>query len=80
MLEKHVSGGMDMSEGETLWCDSDGTSDALSEDNDVLSSPVHNTATGSSSYEPSPPKVKLKSIHDQFSELTMQGIYDSVKI
>ena len=40
ILEKHVSCGMDMSEGQTLWCDSDGTSDALSEDNDVLGSPV----------------------------------------
>ena len=68
-----------MSEGQTLWSDSDGTSDALSEDNDVLGSPVHNT-TGSSSYEPSPPKVKRKSIHEQFSKITMQTIYDSVKI
>ena len=51
------SGGMDMSEGQTLWCDSDGTLDALSEDNNVLSIPVHNMATSSSSYEPSPPKV-----------------------
>lgn len=25
ILEKYVSGGMDMSEGQTLWCDSDGT-------------------------------------------------------
>ena len=56
--EKHVSGGMDMSEIQILWCDSDGTSDVLSEDNDVLGSAVHNTATGSSSYEPSPSKVK----------------------
>ena len=79
ILEKHVSGGMDMSEGQTLWCDSDGTSDALSEDNDVLGSPSHNTAIGSSSYEPSPPKVKQKTIHEQFSKITMQRIYDSVK-
>ena len=73
---------MDMSEGQTLWCDSDGTSVALPEDNDVLGSPVHNTATGSSSYEPSPPipKVKQKSIQQQFSKITMQRIYDSVKI
>ena len=74
ILEIHVSGGMDMSEGQTLWCDSDGTSDPLSDDNDVLGSPVHNTATGSSSYEPSPPKVKRKSIHEQFSKITMQRI------
>ena len=73
------SGGMDMSQEQTLWCDSEGTSDALSEDNDVLGSPVHNT-TGSSSYEPSPPKVKRKSIHEQFSKITMQRIYDSVEI
>ena len=52
---------MDMSEGQTLWSDSNGTSNALSEDNDVLGRPGHNTATGSSSYEPSPPKVKRKS-------------------
>ena len=71
IVEKQVSGGMDMSEGQTLWCGSDGTSDAVSEDNDVLGSPVHNTATGSSSYEPSPPKVKRKSIHVQFSNITM---------
>ena len=32
ILEKHFSGGMDMAEGQTL-CDSDGTSDTLSEDN-----------------------------------------------
>ena len=79
-MEKHVSGGMDMSDGQALWCDSDGTSDALSEDNDVLCSPVHNTATGSSSYEPSPPQVKRKGIHEQFSKITKQRIYDSVKI
>ena len=80
ILEKHVSGGMDMSDGQTLWCDSGGTSDALSEDNDVLGSPVHNTAPGSSSYEPSPPKLKRKSIHEQLSKITMQRIYDKVKI
>ena len=80
ILEKHVSGGMEMSEGQTLWCDNDGTSDALFEDNDVLGSQVHNTATGSSSYEPSPPKVKLKSTQEQFSKITMQRIHDSVKI
>ena len=57
-----------MSEGQTMWCDSDGTSDALSEDNDVLGSPVHDTATGSSSYESSAPKVKRKIIHEQFSK------------
>ena len=49
-MKKHVSGYMDTSEGQTLLCDCDGTSDALSKDNDVLRSPVHNTATGSSSY------------------------------
>ena len=43
ILEKDVSDGMDMSEGRTLWCDSDGTSYALSQDNDVLGSPVHNS-------------------------------------
>ena len=80
ILEKHVSGGMDMSEGQTLWCDSDRTSDALSEDNDVLGSKVHNTATGSSSYEPSPLTVKRKSIYEQFSKIAMQRNYDSVKI
>ena len=80
ILEKHIIGGMDKSEGRALWCDSDGTSDAFSEDNDVLGSPVHNTSTGSSSYEPSPPKVKRKSIHEQFSKITMQRIYVSVKI
>ena len=69
-----------MSEGQTLCCDSDGTSDALSEDNNVLGSPVHNMATGSSSYEPSPHKVKRKSIHEQFSKITIQRIYDIVKI
>ena len=71
-LEKQVSGGMDMSEGQILWCGSGGTSDVLSEDNDVLGSPVLNTATGSSSYEQSPPKVKRKCIHEQFSRITMQ--------
>ena len=79
ILEKHVSGGMGMSEGQTLCCDSDGISDALSEDNDVLGRPVHKIATGSSSYEPSPPKVKRKSIHEQFSKITMQRTYASVK-
>ena len=69
-----------MWEGQTLWCDSNGTSDALSEDNYVLGSPVHNTATSSISYEPSPPKVKCKSIHEQFSKITIQRIYECVKI
>ena len=46
----------------------------------MLDSPVHNTATDSSSYEPSPPKLKRKSIHEQFSKIKMQRIYDSVKI
>ena len=74
ILEKHVCGGRDMSEGQTMWCDSDGTSDALSEDNDALCTPVHNTATGSSSYEPSPPKLKRKTMHEQFSKIIMQMI------
>ena len=65
---------------QTLWCDSDGTSDALSEDNDVFGSPVHNTATGSSSYESSSTKVKRKCIYEQFCKITMQRVYDSVKI
>ena len=80
ILEKHVSSGMDISEGQTLWCDSDGTSDALSDDSDMLSSPVHNPTTGSNSYEPSPPKVKRKSIHELLSKITIQRIYDNVKI
>ena len=45
ILEKHVSDGMYMSEGQILWCDSDGTSYALSEDNDVPRSPVLNTTS-----------------------------------
>ena len=66
--------------GRTLQCVGDGTSDALSEDNYGLGSPVHNTPIGSISYEPSSTKVKGKSIHEQFSKITMQRICDSVKI
>ena len=78
ILEKYVSGGIDTSEGQTLWSDSNRTSDALSEDNDFFGSrPTgHNTATGSSSYDPSFTKAKRKSILEQFSKITMQRIYE----
>ena len=47
----------------------------------VVQSTVHNTTTGCSSYETSPPKLKRKSIiHEQFSKVTMHRIYDSVEI
>ena len=65
-----------MSEGQTLWSDSNGTSDALPEGNVVYGSPGPNTATGSSSYEPSAPKLKRKIIREQFSKITMQRIYE----
>ena len=76
ILEKYTSGGIDTSEGQTLWSDSNGTSDALSEDNDFFGSTGHDTATGSSSYDPSFTKTKRKSILEQFSKITMQRIYE----
>ncbi|XP_069673414.1 uncharacterized protein [Periplaneta americana] len=79
LLEQHVNGGAVVLEGQTLWRDSDETSDTLSEDSDTPDTRAH-TSNSSNSYVPSPPTVTWKSIHEQFSEHTMQSVYDNVKI